>query len=137
MRTIKIFVTLFVTLSVFSCATKDSIKSNLENLNFKDQKYVLGSTDIPLFDGLTLMDEDSTSFDTMSGDIVISKYVGDFKLKLVKNFYLTTLPQLGWRLVDKKSDKISFKREKDKLEIKFDYASNGLYVRFFISSVLQ
>lgn len=140
MRVIQIIVTLFIILSISSCASKNLTnltKSTPENLDFKEQKYVLGSNDIPLFEGLNFIDEDSTSFDTISGDIVISKYVGDFKLKLVKDFYLTTLPQLGWRLVDKKSDKISFKREKDKLEIKFNYASKGLYVHFFISSVLQ
>jgi hypothetical protein len=136
MRSIKIFFILSA-LTISSCSSKSLTKIISENLSSQNKKYVLGSSDIPLFDGLELLEEDSTSFDTMSGDIVISKYVGDLKLQLIKDFYLETLPQLGWRLVDKKSDKISFKREKDKLEIKFDYASKGLYVRFFISSVLQ
>jgi len=136
MRLIKIFFILSA-LIISSCNSKELTKMISETLTSKDKQYVLGSSDVPLLDGLELIEEDSTSFDTMSGDIVISKYSGDFKLKLVKDFYLTALPQLGWRLVDTKSKKISFKREKDKLEIKFDYASKGLYVRFFISSVLQ
>jgi imidazoleglycerol phosphate synthase glutamine amidotransferase subunit HisH len=136
MRSIKIFFILS-TLIISSCSSTGLTKMISEKLISKDKQYVLGSSDIPLIDGLELMEEDSTSFDTMSGDIVISKYKGNFKLKLIKDFYLETLPQLGWRVVDVKKDKISFKREKDKLEIKFDYASKGLYVRFFISSVLQ
>ncbi len=136
MKSIKIFFIL-AALITSSCSGTEIKKMISEKLTSKDKQYVLGSSDIPLIDGLELMEEDSTSFDTMSGDIVISKYEGNLKLESVKDFYLTTLPQLGWRLVDKKSQKMSFKREKDKLEIKFDYASKGLYVRFFISSVLQ
>ncbi len=133
MRLIKIFFILSV-LAVSSCQTLElptTINSN------KEKQYVLGTNDIPLFSGLELVEDDSTNFDTMIGNIVISKYVGDIKLKSIKDFYVQTLPQLGWILVESKSDKISFKREKDKLEIRVSYASKGLYVRFFISSVLQ
>jgi hypothetical protein len=103
----------------------------------EEKRYVMGTDDVPLFSGLELVEDDSSSFDTMLGNIVISKYFGDAKLKLVKAFYLEALPQLGWQLSDSGADQISFKREDDKLEIRFNYVGKRLYVRFFISSVLQ
>jgi hypothetical protein len=103
----------------------------------EEKEYVLGSDDIPLFPGLQLMEDDSSSFDSPVGSIVISKYLGDFRLRSVKSFYLEALPQLGWKLVSNESEIISFIREDDKLEIRLNYASKGLYVRFFISSVTQ
>jgi hypothetical protein len=137
MKSIKIFFVLPV-LAIFACSLTESAKNISENSTTNQEKqYVLGTNDVPLFSGLEFVEEDSANFDTMIGNIVISKYVGDFKLKPVKDFYLQTLPQLGWILVDNKADKISFKREKDKLEIKLSYASRGLYVRFLVSSVLQ
>ncbi len=135
MKLIKIFFILSI-LIVSSCSSKEFTRIISGNFNDQNKQYIFGSSDIPLFNGLELVEEDGTNFDTMLGDIVISKYIGDFELKLVKDFYLETLPQLGWILVDNENGKISFKREKDKLEIRFNYASKGLYVRFFILSVL-
>ncbi len=102
----------------------------------QEKQYVAGSGDIPLFSGLELIEADSSSFDTMVGSITISKYSGEVQLNLVRDFYFKALPQLGWKLIDNKKDKISFKREKDKLEIRFHYVAKVLYVKFFISSIL-
>ena len=111
---------------------------NLDSTNLSQEKpYVQGSDDIPLFARLELIEEDSSNFDTVLGNIVISKYISDSSPKLIKDFYLQTLPQLGWKLVDNKKDKVSFKRERDKLEIKLIHVEKNLYVWFFISSVLQ
>ena len=141
MKLSKIFFT-FLLCAVVSCSyfADANIAKRAEALPESvrsEKQYVMGTDDIPLFFGLELVEDDSSSFDTMLGNIVTSKYLGDVKLKSVKEFYLEALPQLGWKLVDNKDDQISFKREDDKLEIRFRYASKGLYVRFFISSVLQ
>ncbi len=138
MKLIKIFFVLSI-FTISSCNLIDLAKnsSNNQQAISPEKQYVLGTSDVPLFAGLGFIEEDSANFDTMIGNIVISKYVGDFKLKTVKEFYLQTLPQLGWVLVDNKTETMSFKREKDKLEIKLSYASKGLYVRFLVSSVLQ
>jgi len=140
MKLIKIFFTLLL-FTIVSCSylvvdDKDNRAENLPESIRSEKQYVVGADDIPLFFGLELVEDDSSSFDTMLGNIVISKYWGDIKVKSVREFYLEALPQLGWILIDDKEDQISFKREDDKLEIRFRYASKGLYVRFFISSVL-
>ena len=140
MKLIKIFFTLLL-FTIVSCSylvvdDKDNRAENLPESIRSEKQYVVGADDIPLFFGLELVEDDSSSFDTMLGNIVISKYWGDIEVKSVREFYLEALPQLGWILIDDKEDQISFKREDDKLEIRFRYASKGLYVRFFISSVL-
>ncbi|MES2676862.1 MAG: hypothetical protein V4612_00910 [Pseudomonadota bacterium] len=141
MRLIKIFFTITFLTATTSCHYYKVIISNPDQSTkesiIAEKQYVMGTDDVPLFSGLELIGEDSSSFDTMLGNIVISKYIGDTKLKFVKDFYLAALPQLGWKLIDDQSDQISFKREDDKLEIRFSYASKGLYVRFFISSVIK
>ncbi|MCE3254688.1 MAG: hypothetical protein K0R25_182 [Rickettsiaceae bacterium] len=101
------------------------------------KQYVFGTDDIPLFEGLNLVEEESSNFDTVAGNILISKYSGNCKLRSVKKFYLGTLPQLGWKLSEKESDKITFNREEDNLEIRFDDNKDKLGVRFFISSAIQ
>ena len=143
MKTHKIFF-VFVLLTFFSCTPRTHNNNSpflsdntIEAQPEKAKQYVFGSDDIPLFNGLQLLEDDSSSFDTTMGSIVISKYLGDFRADMVKDFYLKTLPQLGWKKVVNRANDISFKRGDDKLEIKFGYASKGLYVRFFLSSVLK
>jgi hypothetical protein len=107
-----------------------------EKPQISEKEYILGTDDIPLFSNLNLMEEDSSSFDTMDGTITISKYSSESKIELIKYFYLQALPQLGWKLDKNTSNLTSFKRENDKLEIRFSRSNKNIYVRFFISSIL-
>ncbi len=136
MKLIKIYFALIAILLSSCVAERLATESRVTNFS-KSEQYVIGSDDIPLVSGLSLIEDDSSSFDAMFGNIVISKYVGDVKLQSVKDFYLKTLPQLGWKVINNKKDNISFVREKDNLEIKFNSSGNKLYVRFFISSLLR
>ncbi|MFT6332019.1 MAG: hypothetical protein ACJAW3_000342 [Lentimonas sp.] len=126
-------------LFISSCSNFQEKTSSL--ITKKEKEYVMGTDDIPLFSGLEIVEEDSSSFDTMLGNIVISKYFGVVKGSSVKKFYLDALPQLGWNVIDEKGSKVSFIREKNKLEIRFkknysDQNIGGVYVRFFISTAL-
>lgn len=103
------------------------------------QQYVAGSDDIPLFLGLKQVDDDNANFDSTSGSITISSYASeDVSVEKVKNFYLGTLPQLGWKLNRTKKDpnKLSYVRTDETLEISFEQQDNKLLVKFFISSSL-
>lgn len=139
---IKKNIKLFLLLNIFllsSCTNNkvvDLITSKNEQNNSEAQ-YVLGSEDIPLYTGLILLDEDSTNFDTMTGNIVISEYKGNVKSASIKDFYHSALPQLGWKLSKNKTDKVVYKRGDDKLEISFKKNGKDLNVKFFISSVLK
>ena len=128
---------------VFSCINQynnSKFNQNLDSQNQSsdvqifDQKkqYVLGTEDIPLFGGLELIEEESSNFDAITGNIVISKYTSNSKAMSVKDFYKNTLPQLGWKLSKDTKNKILFVREKDKLEILVKSINKTLFVRFFI-----
>jgi hypothetical protein len=145
-KIIKLFLFPVLFSGLFFMASCGQYFSNNSELSGSEEKiqpenqitlYVLGSEDIPLFNGLELLDEDSTSFDTMSGNIVISSYFGELNLGQVANFYSQTLPQLGWELIKDSGDKITYKRDSDKLEISLNQKDEKLNVRFFISSSLK
>ncbi|MFT6077325.1 MAG: hypothetical protein ACJA02_000997 [Myxococcota bacterium] len=145
MKLIKIF-SVLVLLSLSSCSyfqhQKHDKKSDVvleeKPIIQEEKKYIEGTDDIPLFASLKLIEDDSSSFDTMVGTIIISKYSSESKAELIKKFYLEALPQLGWKLSDNTSTIVSFTRESDKLEIRFSSSSapQETYVRFFISSIL-
>ena len=103
--------------------------------NDVEQEFVQGSEDIPLLDGMKIISEDdSLGFDSESGSITSSSYKTKTSLKEVKNFYVTTLPQLGWKKIGKDDKKLKFVREKEKLEIEFESKKKDKIVKFFISS---
>ena len=131
----KIIQLLSVSFLLFACEGKfeyqtgDQAKQN-EQLD----QYVLGSDSIPIFSGLKYLKDQSTNFDTVTGNIVISSYRGNVKLEEVKYFYLGALPQLGWSLDYEEGDNLSYKRNNDKLEISLKQNGKKLFVKFFISS---
>ena len=142
-----IILVFFVVFSVFSCTNPLSTKNNINKPNQQQtsqnqlpntpiidqqKQYVLGTDDIPLFSGLTLLEDDSSNFDTMTGNIVISNYSSHSGTKLIKDFYHNTLPQLGWQLSKSIHDKMLFIREKDRLEISITSANKTTFIRFFI-----
>ena len=114
----------------FSSCSKYSPINNYE----QKQKFVVGSNDIPLYPYLEIVDEESANFDTISGNIVISKYLAKNEIDEIHEFYKETLPQLGWNLSYSDSGKMIFKRDRDNLEILFEYGSKGLYIKFFITT---
>ena len=92
----------------------------------------MGSDDIPLFNGLKLIEEESSTFDSTTGNIVISTYVNNSTNKAVTDFYKKTLPQLGWKISTITNNTILFVRDGDRLEITTDNIK--LTMHFFISS---
>ncbi len=137
----KIILIFLIPIFLFSCVIKlnkhaietpktTDIEQEIEN------EYVYGTDDIPLFKGLVQLKDETTDFDTVSGNIVISVYEGAAKLNEVKSFYIKTLPQLGFELTSNKPNQISYKRNKDNLEISFVKHKNRLNVKFSLSSFL-
>lgn len=97
-------------------------------------EYVFGTEEIPLLDGLEIIEEESTNFDTISGHIAISIYSTEINLKDIKKFYTTTLPQLGFAVVKDEKRKISYSRNDDQLEISFTNEEDKILVKFLIYS---
>ena len=101
------------------------------------EEFVQGSEDIPLLVDMEKISEESLGFDSDSGSIMTSSYLTKNDLENVQNFYLRTLPQMGWVVVKNEQTKLILKREKDKLEIEFiKQHHQKRIVKFFISSAL-
>jgi len=134
----KILILFSVSLLLFSCSKNFFGKAKVIESR-PSQDFVQGSEDIPLLVGMEKISEETVGFDSDAGSIISSSYKTEADLQNVKEFYSKTLPQLGWKAVEKKKDKKTksiFKRDKEKLEIEFTKEKDKNVVRFFISSAL-
>jgi hypothetical protein len=129
----KISLLLLCSFLAFSCS-QDFFK-NPETLK-PSQDFAQGSEDIPLLLGMEKMQGESLGFDTAAGSIITSSYTTKNSLQKVRNFYLETLPQMGWKVLQNGENKAMFRREKEKLEIEFSKDGEKKVVTFFISSAL-
>ncbi len=120
---------------LFSCSENFSTKPKITEEQ-ASKEFVQGSEDIPLLVGMDKTSDESLGFDSDLGSIASSNYSTEIDLQKVRNFYLKTLPQMGWNLVQNNEAKSGFKREKEKLEIEFTKQSPKNIVRFFTSSDL-
>ena len=100
------------------------------------EEFVQGSEDIPLLVGMTKIFEESLGFDSSAGSIMASSYETKDSLADVKEFYSSSLPEFGWKIIKNDSGKMTLKREKEKLEIEFLFENNKKIIRFFLSSAV-
>jgi hypothetical protein len=98
--------------------------------------FVQGSEDIPLLLEMQRVSDDNLGFDSNSGSIISSSYETKIPFKMVKEFYLKTLPPMGWNIMKNFENNVSFKRDKENLNIEFLKEDNKKIVKFFISSAL-
>lgn len=79
----------------------------------QDARYVIGTDDVPLMEGLTMTDDDSLAFDTLEGRLVQAVAFSDtLSERQIVYFYDQTLPALGWTGGKKK-----YARDGEKLQI--------------------
>lgn len=145
----KLFYTVLLLLfALTSCQDGDMSKEIYYNNSYdyeqdgvnseNELKTVHGSLDIPLADDLEVNDDNVINFDSFNGNIISITYTTKVDITKIKNFYLKTLPQIGWEVVANEfldnSDIVYFKRDKETLEIEFtkseDEESEKL-VKFF------
>ncbi len=110
---------------------------NKHHLEFEEKtnmRFVEGSQDIPLAKDLEKIPEENLSFDSLGGNIISISYKNSASKTKVKDFYVKTLPQMGWKMKASKKlealDSLHFARDEEKLEIEF--VNNN--VRFFVES---
>lgn len=119
---------------IFSCA-QEIKKSKQKEYGYEISEYfVQGSEDIPLLVGMEQINNDALGFDTASGSIMSSSYETLVDFEMIKDFYIETLPQIGWQISNNSPNKVSFNREKETLEINFIAEDETDIVRFLISS---
>lgn len=111
-----------------------SAKRNAQNTT----DFVAGSKDLPLAEGLNKFSDDGLDFDSASGSIISVTYKSSDDLKKVKDFYLKTLPQLGWKNLKSNKrgvDLLRFKRDNEKLEIELINYNGDNLVKFFVETI--
>ncbi len=98
----------------------------------QDTEFVAGSDDVPLFLSLKKFGEEDVDFDSASGSISSLIYESSVNLDEVRNFYIKTMPQMGWKIYQNTKKKIVFHRQKQKLEIELTKENGKNLVKFFI-----
>ena len=141
--------TIFFTAFLLSSCIQDDVeqveKPKITNQELSATDFVKGSEDIPLLNNLEQIESDNVSFDSEAGSIASVDYSSSIDLEAVQEFYLKTLPQMGWKLTHNDLRSSRFTRDGEKLEIEFiegetdadsDTAQNDDVVRFSLSSVV-
>lgn len=132
----------FLIISSILFATSCNIFSSQESQgeqNFQNQEinmqFVEGSQDIPLAKGLNKIEKDSLSFDSFAGNVISVSYKSKVSLEEIEDFYIQTLPQMGWKIVKHHRPTsikaIDFERKNEKLEIEFVKESGKKMVKFY------
>lgn len=89
--------------------------------------------DVPLMPGLAENADAATVFDKPSGRIASTEAKGAVTVSQVRQFYASTLPQLGWT----RQDTEQYRREKEQLRLGFVGRDGALTVRFELAPSQQ
>lgn len=101
---------------------KQSNDNQLKIINF-----VAGTNDVPLYEGLEKINNNSNNFDfdSNSGSIISSSYYTNGNLENIQKFYYQSLIQMGWKMIHRNFHQMQFKREGENLTIDFEYINNN------------
>lgn len=118
----KIAINIFILTIIASCSY---LKINSPKIKVQDNVFVEGSRDIALLSGMNKINEDNIGFDSSVGSISSVTYSFENNPQDLLEFYLTTLNQLGWKLVNENnnkttSQKYNFQRDKENLSLEIN-----------------
>ncbi|MBM3590477.1 MAG: hypothetical protein FJX30_03785 [Alphaproteobacteria bacterium] len=117
--TLKIAVIFLLNIGLLSCKTKLYDNNFQSNNFFSENKFVDGTQDVPLADGLEIIDDDGVDFDTILGSYSSVNYKSKNDNNEIIKFYNQSLPKLGWKAIKIAKNSLIFQRDNQKLEIKF------------------
>ena len=127
----KFYITAFLSIFLFTFEASCN-ENNEENKTFQT---VQGSLDIPLAKGLEVKNDNIINFDSLNGTILSISYETKIRLTKIKDFYLKTLPQMGWEIIANEfldnTDIVYLKRDDEALEIEFSTREELKTVKFF------
>ena len=95
--------------------------------------YVPGLDDVPLAPGLVAGDEPDLTFDKPEGRLVESSATTSQPTKGIKEFYASTLPQMGWVPEKNGPDEDIYRRDQELLSVITRRAHNRTDVTFRLS----
>jgi hypothetical protein len=103
----------------------------LSQLHAQDNlPFIPSLGDVPLMKGLTLVEDSETVLDLPEGRIVEIFATGTLSQHTISQFYLKTLPALGWNT---STSDDSFSRDNETLSISYFPGENLNTVRFALS----
>jgi hypothetical protein len=116
----------------------NSIAATKKDEPLVSEGFIHDEYDIPSLTTLEKIidSEDSIGFASASGSILSVSYTSETEIEKIRDFYLRTLPQMGWELKANNQQKSVLTRENEKLEIEFHKENGKNLVRFFIYSSL-
>lgn len=80
--------------------------------------FIDGLEDVPLMEGVTQIQKDTISFGNEESRFVEAYFTSSrIGFKAIENFYVKTLPQLGWNYQGRDGNTLLFYRENEMLEI--------------------
>lgn len=91
-------------------------------------RFLTGSEDVPLMEGLAEVADTRVVFDTPGGRIVGVDTRGDVDLERVRDYYVESLPALGWTRDASGGDALTWRRDTEILEITVGQGADGLTV---------
>ena len=125
------FICASLVLSSCSLKPKKGVSDYEKNLM---NGYVHGSEDIPLVKSLVKINSGNVGFNSNSGSIYATTYRSWRDLDQVRDFYIRTMPQLGWTMIQETLEGFIYVRGKEKVEMTFAQENGQNFVRFLISS---
>ena len=93
------------------------------------QDYVPGIEDVPLMQGLHVVDGEGMVFDAPEGRVVEIYAQGTVPVADIIGFYQQNLPQLGWR----QRSHLNFVRQNETLTLELDQQEGESIIRFALS----
>lgn len=133
MKKILLLIGTSILLSSCAISAKKGISSYEKNMM---NGYVAGSEDIPLVKNLVQIYSSDLGFNSYSGSIAAKTYRSWEDLDKVRDFYIRTLPQMGWVMVFEDLEKFKLVRGNESLEIIFINENGYDLVKFLFSSTM-
>jgi len=91
--------------------------------------FVAGTEDVPLMQGLVPVESGALVFDKPEGRIVEAQAHGKLERGAVRDFYRSTLPQLGWKALAGNA----WRREEEMLRVEIRGRDGDVTVGFTLS----
>lgn len=89
-----------------------------------ETSFITGIEDLPIFDSLTIDEENLIIFDKADGRLVTVNLSGIVKLSAVKDYYETVLPNFGWKMISKKK----YVRDYEILQLEYEEKNKKVYL---------
>lgn len=97
--------------------------------------FAHGFEDLPIMPELQQVDDRQFKFDTPSGRIIEAVFTGEqTNQTAISEFYMKTLPQLGWKVKQRGTQYFSFSRDDEELRFTIEN-SNPILVKIELMTV--